>query len=100
MTKLSEDVRAYLRLFAFFLVNGALQVKGQPWLDYRPVLTDPSSIEQAFAIWSNVLEIDPEGRVLNEHVASERAAQYIRQQADPAYIIEPPLEQWEIELYL
>jgi hypothetical protein len=47
-----------------------------------------------------VLEIDAQGRALNEHIASQRAAQYIRQQADPAYVVEPPFAQWEVELYL
>lgn len=100
MAKLSQDVRAYLRFFAYFLTNGSLQVVGLMPVDYRSVRTDASTIEQAFAIWSNVLEIDADGRVLNEHVASQRAAQYIRQQVDRAYVIDPPLEQWEIELYL
>jgi hypothetical protein len=100
VAKLSEDVRAYLRFFAYFLVSGSVQVEGLEPIDYRSVLTDASTIEQTFAIWSNVLEIDAQGRALNEHIASQRAAQYIRQQADPAYVVEPPFAQWEVELYL
>ncbi len=100
MTKLSEDVRGNLRFFAFYLVNGSLQVDGLAPVDYRSVLLDASTIEQAFAIWSNVLELDSDGRTLNQPVAHQRAAQYIRQQADRTYVIDPPLESWEIELYL
>jgi hypothetical protein len=100
MAKLSQDVRAHLRFFAYFLANGAVQVHGLVPIDYRSEVTDPSTLEQVFAIWSNVLEIDGEGRVLNEHVADQRAAQHIRQQADRAYVIDPPLAQWEVELYL
>jgi hypothetical protein len=100
MPKLSEDVRGYLRFFAYFLVNGSLQVSGLLPVDYRSVLDEPSMVEQTFAIWSNVLEVDSEGRVLNEHVAHQRAAQYIRQQADRAYIVEPPFEEWEIALHM
>jgi hypothetical protein len=100
MARLSEDVRARLRLFAFLLVNGTLQVEGLPWVDYRMVLLEPSMVEQVFAIWSNVLEVNSDGRAWNDHAASQRAAQYIRGQADRSYVIDPPLEQWEIELYL
>jgi hypothetical protein len=100
MAKLSEHIRGSLRLFAFVLVNGNLQVRGLPSIDYQTVLSDPSTIEQAFAIWSNVLELDADGSVVNEEIASQRAAQYIRQQKDCSYVVDPPFEQWEIELHL
>ena len=102
MAKLSEDVRADLRFLAFYLGNGTLQLQELPWVDYSDVLNSAGSgsvLEQAFAIWSNVLDIDPSGKVLNREAAQKRVAQYIRQQAEPTYIVDPPFEEWELQLY-
>jgi len=100
MSKLSEHVRGCLRLFAFWLTNGTLQVRGLEWVDYKSHLEWPSTVEQTFAIWSNIIEFDDHGNVLNEEQAKHRAAQYIRQFADQTYVVDPPFEDWELELHL
>jgi hypothetical protein len=99
LPKLSEDLRAYLRLFAFYLANGTVdwELLGEEW-DYSSLFANPSDLEQVFAIWSNVLELDDEGNVLNPGAAKRRAAQYIRRFVDPSYIVEPPFAEWELEL--
>jgi len=102
MAKLSENIREELRLFAFYLANGTvdvnlLDVDGTG--DYSSIFEMGSPLEQVFAIWSNVLEIDDKGEVVNAGEAKKRAAQYIRRYIDSDYIVEPPFEAWEVELH-
>lgn len=101
MAKLSENVRGYLRLFAFFLANGtvSMAILGDEY-DYSSLFEEPSELERVFAIWGNVLEIDEQGEVLNGREAQRRAAQYIRHYVDPDFEVEPPFEDWELELHL
>jgi hypothetical protein len=101
MPRLSRSVRAELRLFAFYLANGtidaALLGDDQP---YDALLLEPSTLEQIFALLSNVLEIDEQGEVLNAANAHRRVAQWIRARIDPSYVAAPPFEAWELELHL
>ena len=60
---------------------------------------EPSAIEQAFAIYANVIELDIKGNVLNAKYAEKRAVDYIRSYCDPTFKVEPPYEDWEIELH-
>ena len=99
MTRLPVDVRTSLRFFAFFLANGTIDVDLLEGIDYRPALMEyGSALEMAFAIFTNVLEIDEEGRVTHADLAQKRAAQWIRRYCDPSYHVEPPFESWEVEL--
>ena len=69
------------------------------WEKYQKAILDPSTIKQVFSIWSNNIEIDEKGNILNEDAASLRAFQYLRSCFDPdfdASDIVPPLEGWEI----
>jgi hypothetical protein len=97
---LPVDVRASLRFFAFFLANGTLDVDLLDGIDYRPALfTFGSALEQIFAIYGNVLEVDESGHVVNEGEAMYRAAQWVRRYCDPSYRVEPPFQAWETELH-
>jgi len=51
-----------------------------------PSFREPGALEQTYAIFSNVLEFDESGHVLNAKHAEKRAAQYIflSDQAKPA----------------
>lgn len=101
MPQLPVDVRASIRLFAFYLGNGTLVMKLLGDIDYQSALGENGSVlEQIFAIYTNVLEIDENGKVTNDEQASYRAAQWIRAYCDPQYEVEPPFEQWECELWL
>lgn len=98
---LSVDVRASLRLFAFYLANGTLDMDLLDGFDYRStVFHSGSSLEQVFAIYGNVLQIDADGMVLNDGDAQYRVAQWVRARCDPSYRVEPPFEDWETELHL
>ncbi|MGJ3558985.1 DUF7677 family protein [Streptomyces sp. INA 01156] len=98
---LSVDVRASLRLFAFYLGNGTLDLDLLDGFDYRSIVFHSgSSLEQVFAIYSNVLQIDAEGMVSNDGDAQYRVAQWVRARRDPSYRVEPPFEDWETELHL
>ncbi len=60
---------------------------------------EPGSIEQAFAIFTNVLELDKNGQVLNFTYAQKRATDYLRSYCDPGFSVTPPFEDWETKLY-
>lgn len=69
--------------------------------DYRPVvMAYGSGLEQVFAIFANVLDVDEAGKVTNYDDAEFRAAQWIRRCCDDTYRVDPPFAQWEIELPL
>jgi hypothetical protein len=98
MSQLPEDVRSACR-YLFFIANGTLAVELLDGIDYRSALMEfGSPLEQAFAIFMNVLDVRPDGEVRNAGDATYRAAQYVRQYCDPSYIVEPPFERWETEL--
>ena len=98
--KLSPEFRGALRTFSFWIANESV---GHPLLegiDYRPeMLASPSLMEQAYAIFANVIEFSDDGMATNAKYAEYRAAQYIRGYCDPAYKNDPPLEGWEAELF-
>ncbi len=99
--KLSSDFRSELRLFAFYLANGTLEPEILPGtLDYSDVLGEASALEQIFAIWANVLELDESGKVTNAAQASRRAAQYIRSLVDSSFAVQPPFEDSELDLHI
>lgn len=100
MAKLSEQVRGQLRLFAFLLANHTLDIETIGELDYSEIFSEPSILEMAFAIWSNNIEIDDQGNVLNSGYPEKLAAQYIKSFFDQDYKVEPPFESWETELHM
>ena len=101
MSKLTTDLRAHLRLFAFCLGNRTLDLEVLPFeLNYSAVFQESSALEQVFVIWSNVLDMDDIGRPTNAQAASRRAAQYIRSYIDPSYDVTPPFEDWELTLHI
>jgi hypothetical protein len=60
---------------------------------------NPSAIEQAYAIFANVLELDENGNVLNAKHAQKRATDYLRLFFDPTFKVNPPYEDWELTLH-
>ncbi|WP_441349450.1 DUF7677 family protein [Streptomyces sp. ISL-111] len=52
-----------------------------------------------FAVFSNVLEVDEQGRAVNDGDAQFRVAQWIRARQDPSYVVDLPFEPWETELH-
>jgi hypothetical protein len=61
--------------------------------------SEPSAIEQVYAIFANVLELDEDGQVLNAHYAQKRATDYLRSYCDRSFKVVPPYEDWELELH-
>lgn len=96
--KLSESFSRALRSFVYFMASGThYQLKD---IDYLKLYgEEPSAIEQAFAIFANVIEMDENGDVLNAKYAEKRATDYIRSYCDSKFKVEPPYEDWEIELH-
>ena len=68
-------------------------------VDYSCIFSEPSALEQAYAIYCNVLDLDDAGTVINDRQAQHRAAQYIRQYCEPSYVVEPPFQDWEVHLH-
>ncbi|MFT5823974.1 MAG: hypothetical protein ACI8ZM_005240 [Crocinitomix sp.] len=96
--KLSNSFSGALRTFAYFLSSGThYQLKG---IDYMKIYgEEPSAIEQVFAIYVNVIELDESGTVLNAKYAEKRAVDYLRSYCDSNFEVTPPYEEWEIELH-
>lgn len=98
--RLSPSFSSALRQFSYWVANGSV---GDPLLagvDYWAVMAEePSLLERAYAIFGNVIELDAQGTVTNARQAEVRAAQYIRAYCDQAYVVDPPFQAWELELY-
>jgi hypothetical protein len=96
--KLSNNFIGALRTFAYFMSSGThCMLEG---IDYLSLYGDePSPIEQVYAIFANVLELDEKGRVLNAQYAQKRATDYLRAYCDPNFTVAPPYEDWETELH-
>ncbi|URZ07496.1 DUF7677 family protein [Clostridium felsineum] len=99
MKKLSNSFSGALRTFSFWIVNGTVGYPLLDGIDYSCIFDEPSMMEQAYAIFANVIEMDDDGNVLNAKYAEKRAAQFIRSYVDDDYIIEPPLKELEVKLY-
>jgi hypothetical protein len=96
--RLSNELRGELRFFAFYLANRTLCLDVLRGVDYSSIFSEASALEQAIAIYANVLDLDETGKVRNAGAAQRRAAQYIRSFLDPTYEVQPPFEDWELEL--
>jgi hypothetical protein len=96
--KLSSSFSGTLRTFAYFMSSGTqYTLEG---VDYLPLYgNEPSAIEQVYAIFANVLELDENGQVLNSHYAQKRATDYLRAYCDHTFQVNPPYEDWELELH-
>jgi hypothetical protein len=96
--KLSNSFSGALRTFAYFMASGnQYTLKG---IDYLPLYgNEPSAIEQVFAIYANVIELDNTGKVLNAKFAEKRATDYLRAYCDSSFKVEPPFEDWEVQLH-
>lgn len=96
--KLSNSFSGALRTFAYFMASGNQHtLKG---IDYLSLYgEEPSAIEQVFAIYANVIEMDDYGNVLNAKYAEKRATDSLRAYCDPQFKVEPPYEDWETALY-
>ena len=96
--KLSNSFSGALRTFAYFMASGnQYTLKG---IDYLPLYgNEPSAIEQVFAIYANVIELDNTGKVLNAKFAKKRVTDYLRAYCDPSFKVEPPFQDWEVQLH-
>ena len=96
--KLSNSFSGTLRTFAYFMSSGTQYTLNG--VDYLPLYgNEPSAIEQVYAIFANVLELDKNGEVLNAHYAQKRATDYLRRYCDPSFTVDPPYEDWELALH-
>ncbi|MEY9752983.1 DUF7677 family protein [Bradyrhizobium yuanmingense] len=99
MARLGDSVSGALRSFGFWLANGTVGYPLLEGIDYSCIFREPSALEEAMAIYANVLCVDESGRVLNARAAERRAAQWIRSYVDPTYVVDPPFESWEVALH-
>lgn len=96
--KLSNNFSGALRTFAYFMASGSHNnLAGVNYLSLYG--TEPSAIEQVYAIYINVLELDESGTVLNAKYAENRATDYLRMYCDATFKVSPPYEYWEMELF-
>ena len=96
--RVSSEFSGFVRTFAYFMASGTH--KELAGVDYLSLFgSEPSAIEQTFAILPNVLELDENSRLLNGDYAQKRATAYLRHYCDPTFTVEPPFEDWEIALH-
>jgi hypothetical protein len=67
-------------------------------IDYTCIFREPSALEQVYAIFANVIELDEKGLVINAKHAERRAAQFILRYVT-GQPVQPPFEDWEVCLY-
>lgn len=98
--RVSKYVSGAVRQFSYWFAHGTIGYPLLEGIDYvGEILKEESSFaEQAFAIFMNTLEIDPDGNVTNYKQAEFRAAQSIRSYFDKDYVVVPAFEDWETEL--
>lgn len=97
--KLSESFSGALRTFVYFMASGSQNtLKGVDYLSLYG--EEPSAIEQVFAIYCNVIELDEDGTVLNAKYAEKRATDYLRAYCDSSFKVYPPYEDWETALHV
>ena len=99
MSRLGDSVSGALRTFGFWLANGTVGLPLLEGIDYSCIFREPSALERTMAIYANVLRVDESGQVLNPRAAERRAAQWIRSYVDRTYTVDPPFENWEVELH-
>lgn len=98
MPHLSHSFSGALRTFAYFMASGTQStLEGVNYLELYG--SEPGAIEQVYAIFANVIELDEDGQVLNAHYAQKRATDYLRAYFDPNFKVEPPHEDWELALH-
>jgi hypothetical protein len=98
LMKLHNSFSGALRTFAYFMSSGTHHML--EGVDYLPLYgNEASAIEQVYAIFANVLELDEQGRVLNAQYAQKRATDYLRAYCDPKFKVDPPYEDWETALH-
>ncbi len=68
-------------------------------VDYKCIFEEPSALEQAMAIYTNILKWDEDGVVINAKFAEKRAAEYIRSYCNPDYRMDPELSEEEQYLH-
>jgi hypothetical protein len=96
--KLSPFFSGALRTFTYFMASGThYNLEGIGYISLYG--EEPSAIEKVYAIYANVIELDEDGRVLNDEYAQKRATDYLRQYCDPSYKVLPEYQDWEIALY-
>jgi hypothetical protein len=98
LMKLSNSFSGALRTFSYFMASGThYMLEG---VDYLPLYgNEPSAIEQVYAPFANVLELDENGQVLNAQHAQKRATDNLRAYYDRNFKVEPSFEDWELVLH-
>ncbi|WP_456238161.1 DUF7677 family protein [Mucilaginibacter oryzae] len=95
---MSNSFSGALRTFAYFMASGSqYTLEGVDYLSLYG--NEPGAIEQVFAIYANVIELDDTGKVLNAKPAEKRATDYMRSYCDPSFKVTPPFEDWEVALH-
>lgn len=102
--KLSNSYKSALRLFTYYYANGTLAytsgVSGLLNIDYIEQLNEtPSNFEMVFAVFSNNIEMDENGTVINFEHSIKRASQFVMLACNGSYVVDPDFEDWEIALY-
>ncbi len=104
--KLSGNFRHHLNLFVYYLYNNTLifAIRDSSLLkelDYLSEFEDmsPTNMEMLFAVFTNNINMDESGKVINAEYAFTRAAEFLRLICDEEYNVELPFEAWETDTH-
>ena len=98
MPHVSPSVSGALRTFSLWVANRTVGLPLLEGIDYSCIFSEPSALEQTYAIFINVLEFDEAGVVTNAKHAERRAAQHILRYVT-GQPVEPPFAEWEVALH-
>ena len=103
----SDGLKNAIRFFTYYFANQSLAfVTGVSKLNSVPYVEllheIPSNVEMMYSIFTNNIQMDAAGNVLNFEHSAKRAAQFIATCIyfeEGPYIVEPPFEEWELTFY-
>lgn len=85
--------------FVYHFIEGALDTSVFNVAEYKSALFEGGSFfEGVISVFLNVIEVDTNENVRNISRAERRAQQFARQWVDRDFKVEPPFEDWEVEL--
>ena len=104
---ISSSFKSALRFFTYYFFNNTLGfVSGVSELlekNYvKKMVKKPTNMEMMYAIFSNNIKVDSNGKVLNFDAAVKRASQFVATcvaKPKKPFVVEPEFEDWELELH-
>ena len=98
---LSDRIQPYAHFSNLVVSSGSgVTLSGLVRGYYREELKEEATfVQTVYSVYLNNLELNHEGKVLNQSYSITRAAKYIRSICDSKYDVVPDFEDWEMETF-